>query len=164
VLARYELDMSDRIRIRSADERDDEFVAGLVSSLLEFGSPAWEDKDALAPGFRNVLASAVRAPDRQSTVLIAERGDGTPLGFISLKVDEDVAGIPRGHVADLAVTETARRTGVGTQLMRAGEHWARDRGLALLSLDVWSTNERALAFYERLGYSAESLCLIKALR
>lgn len=52
--------------------------------------------------------------------------------------------------------------GVGTGLMKAGEAWARDRGLPALSLDVWSTNERAPAFYRRLGYRAESLCLIKS--
>jgi ribosomal protein S18 acetylase RimI-like enzyme len=45
--------------------------------------------------------------------------------------------------------------------MKAGEAWARDRGLPELSLDVWSTNQRALAFYRRLGYCTESLCLVK---
>lgn len=163
-MERYQLGMTDRIVIRPADDRDMAFVAGLVSSLLEFGSPAWEDKDALAPGFREVLARAAHDQDQRSTVLIAERTDGTPLGFISMKVGEDAAGNERGHVADLAVTENARRIGVGAELMKAGEQWARDRGLALLGLDVWSTNERALAFYERLGYRPESLCLIKALR
>jgi ribosomal protein S18 acetylase RimI-like enzyme len=162
-MGRYEFRMSDRIVIRAADQRDDEFVAGLVPSLLEFGPPAWGDKDALVPGFRELLTRAVRAQGRRSTVLIAERTDGTPLGFISLKVRDGAAGDQRAHVADLAVTEPARRTGVGTELMKAGEQWARDRGLARLSLDVWSNNERALAFYERLGYRAESLCLIKVL-
>ena len=47
--------------------------------------------------------------------------------------------------------------------MHAGEVWARQRGSPVLSLDVWSTNEPALEFYRRLGYAAESLCLIKAL-
>ena len=132
-----------------------------MPSLLEFGSPAWDDAAALTPGFRGVLVSAVRAQDPQSPVLIAEGADGAPLGFISLKVGEDVVGVARGHVADL--TAGARRIGVGTALMRAGEAWARDRGLPALSLDVWSTNERALTFYRRLGYGAESLCLIKRL-
>jgi ribosomal protein S18 acetylase RimI-like enzyme len=86
-----------------------------------------------------------------------------PLGFISLKVSADVAGLERGHVADLAVAERARRMGVGTALMRAGEAWARERGLSVLSLDVWASNQRALEFYWHLGYFAESLCLIKAL-
>jgi ribosomal protein S18 acetylase RimI-like enzyme len=155
--------MSDSIIIRCAVEGDCTFIAGLVSSLLAFGSPAWEDKDALAPGFSEVLARAVRAQDPRSTVLIAEGTDGTLLGFISLKVTEDVTGSERGHVADLAVTETARRLGVGRALMNAGEQWSRDRGLTVVSLDVWSTNERAQAFYERLGYRVESLHLIKDL-
>ncbi len=155
--------MIDRIAIRAACESDADFVAGLVSSLLEFGSPTWNDAKALAPGFAEVLASAVRAQDSRSTVLIAQSADGTRLGFISLSVREDVTGVKRGHIADLGVIEGARRMGVGSALIRAGEAWARQRGLPLLSLDLWATNDRARAFYETLGYSAESLCLFKRL-
>ena len=156
--------MSDSIVIRAAVEGDCDFITGLVTSLLEFGSPAWEDKDALAPGFSEALARAVRAQDLRSAVLIAEQTDGTRLGFSEMKVVEDVTGVERAHVADLAVTDTARRAGVGMALMKAAEQWARDRGLPVLSLDVWSANERGQAFYERLGYRSESLHLIKTLR
>ena len=138
-------------------------MAGLVSSLLEFGSPAWKDAEALAPGFAEVLAGAVRAQDPRSTVLIAESKDGTRLGFISLRVRDDVTGVERGHVADLGVVQEARRMGVGSALMRAGEAWARERGFPVLSLDLWATNDRARAFYETLGYSAESSSLFKRL-
>ena len=160
---RYELDMTDRIVIRPARDSDLDFVVSLVSSLLEFGSPAWADVETLAPGFRDVLAHVVSSHDPRRTVLIAQAADETPLGFISLGVREDVTGVERGHVADLAVTENARMMGVGRALMRAGEAWARDRRLPVLSLDVWSTNDRALSFYRQLGYMAESLCLIKRL-
>ena len=160
---RYELLMTDRIVIRPAQASDSDFVAGLVPSLLQFGSPAWDNADALAPGFREVLVNAVRAQDPRAAVLIAEGADGTPLGFVSLKVSTDVTGSERGHVADLAVREDARRMGVGQALMQAGEAWARKRGLTALSLDVWSTNQPALAFYRTLGYRPESLCLTKPL-
>lgn len=153
----------DRIAIRAACGADTEFVAGFVSSLMEFGSPAWNDVEGLASGFAEILASAVRAQDLRSTVLIAQSADGTRLGFISLRVREDVTGVERGHVADLGVIQEGRRMGVGSALMRAGEAWARERGLPVLSLDLWATNERARAFYETLGYSAESLCLFKRL-
>ena len=155
--------MCDWIVIRTAREDDIEFIAGLVPSLLEFGSPGWKDKDALAPGFGEALARAVRDQSVRSSVLVAEGTDGTPLGFISLKVAKDIAGVERGHVADLAVADTARRRGVGRALMQEGEAWARKRGFATLGLDAWSTNKRALEFYRRLGYAAESLCLIKEL-
>jgi ribosomal protein S18 acetylase RimI-like enzyme len=157
------LDMPDGILIRQASSEDRDFVQGLVSDLLVFGSSAWQDKQALAPGFRETLAQAISHQDLRSTVLIAEAADETPLGFISLTVREDVGGIERAHVADLAVTDSARRTGVGTALMNAAESWARKLGMSVLSLDVWSTNESALAFYRRLGFLAESVGLIKRL-
>jgi ribosomal protein S18 acetylase RimI-like enzyme len=152
----------DAILIRPAREEDRDFVAQFVPSLLEFGSPAWEDPGVLAQGFRKVLAEAVSNQDAGAAVLIAEREDGGRVGFISLKTRDDLTGVARAHVADLAVAESARRLGVGRALMRAAETWARERGLTILSLDVWSTNERALAFYRDLGYRPESLCLIKA--
>ena len=153
--------MTDQFLIRPARERDCAFIADLAPSLLEFASPAWDDAAAFAPGLRDLLTRAVRAQGPQSAVLVAEGADGTPLGFISLIVGKDVVGAARGHVADLAVVADARRIGVGTALMEAGEAWAREHELPALSLDVWSSNTRALAFYRRLGYFAESLCLFK---
>ena len=96
-------------------------------------------------------------------MLIAENKDGTRLGFISLRGRDDVTGVERGHVADLAVVQDTRRMGVGSALMSAGEAWARERGFPVLSLDLWATNDRARTFYEALGYSAESLTLFKRL-
>lgn len=158
-----QLGMTDGVAIRPAREADCEFVVGLVPSLLRFGSPTWRDVEALMSGFGEVLARAVSGQEDHTTVLIAEASDHTPLGFISLKVVENIERGERGHVADLAVTEDARRVGVGTALMEAAEAWARDRGFDRLSLDVWSTNDAALAFYRHLGYTIDSLVLIKRL-
>jgi len=155
--------MTEEVVIRQARDEDRDFIVGLVPSLLEFGSPAWRDADALVSGFRQVLARALSSHDPRATVLIAQASDETRLGFISLRVVENIEGGERGHVADLAVTASARRMGVGTALIKAGEAWARDRGFDLLSLDVWSTNDAALAFYLRLGYFVDSLALIKRL-
>lgn len=90
-----------------------------------------------------------------------EGADGRPLGFISLRVGEDVVGAASDHVADLAVIGDARRSVVGTALMNAAGAWARERGLPAIRLDVWSTNKRALAFYRRLGTPSNRLCLVK---
>jgi GNAT superfamily N-acetyltransferase len=159
----YELRMTQDVVIRPAHEGDRDFVVGLVPGLLQFGSPAWRDPDALRSGFGDVLAGALSRQDDRATVLIAQTGDETSLGFISLNVVDSIEGGERAHVADLAVTEDARRMGVGTALMRAGEAWAHERGFQVLSLDVWSTNDAASRFYHRLGYTAESSTLFKRL-
>lgn len=155
--------MTEEVVIRPARGDDRDFVVGLVPSLLEFGCPVWRDPNALKPGFEEALARKLASQAPRAAVLIAQARDYTRLGFISLRVVESIEGGERGHVADLAVPESARGVGVGTALMQAGEAWTRDRGLDLLGLDVWSTNHAALAFYRRLGYSVGSLSLIKRL-
>lgn len=152
------------IVIRAAHDGDRAFIVGLVPGLLEFGSPLWQDVSGLTPGFGEVLTRAVAEQRPDAAVLVAEDPNGTRLGFISLRVVEDaVIGGKRGHVADLAVATTTHRSGVGRALMQAAESWARNRGLDIVTLDVWSTNRRALAFYRALGYSIESLSLAKRL-
>ena len=155
--------MTEQIVIRQASDADRDFVVAHVPSLLEFGSPTWRDAEALAPGFGNALSRALSNQGARATVLIAQTGDGASLGFISLRVVDSIEGGERGHVADLAVTDRARGMGVGTALMKAAEAWARERDFELLGLDVWSTNRAALGFYERLGYSVDSLTLVKRL-
>lgn len=155
--------MGGEIRIRAARVEDRDFVVGMVPSLLEFGSPAWRNPQALVPGYSSVLERALTTPDPDTGFLIAEGREGLPLGFISLKVRAAVGGADRAHVADLAVASSARGVGVGTALMSAAESWARERGLGTISLDVWAPNDRALSFYRRLGYLPESLHLIREL-
>jgi hypothetical protein len=88
----YELSMTQEIVVRPAHEGDRDFVVGLVPGLLEFGSPAWRDPDALRLGFGDALARALSSQDHRATVLIAQTGDETPLGFISLKVVDSIEG------------------------------------------------------------------------
>lgn len=162
-MVRSDQSVTGEIAIRAATEEDREFVAQFASSLLEFGSPAWKDSADLAPGFRQVLGDAVSDRGERAVVLIAQDPQGARLGFISLKVSEAVGGEERAHVADVAVSEGTRRLGVGRALMEAAEAWAREQRLAVIGLDVWSTNEPAIAFYSRLGYRPESLHMFKEL-
>jgi ribosomal protein S18 acetylase RimI-like enzyme len=59
-------------------------------------------------------------------------------------------------VEAIAVTASHRGSGIGRRLMAAAERWAQDRGAAEVWLDVWTFNERAIAFYEDLGYETVS--------
>jgi ribosomal protein S18 acetylase RimI-like enzyme len=57
----------------------------------------------------------------------------------------------RGRLVDLAWVDPAfRPQGIGSALMADVEHGA---GGGELRLEVWKVNERAVAFYERLGFA-----------
>jgi len=57
-----------------------------------------------------------------------------------------------GQVTTSFVAPWARGHGLAKELMLAVETVARDHGLAMLSLDVRETQERAIKLYESLGY------------
>jgi hypothetical protein len=58
----------------------------------------------------------------------------------------------RGWVYYLAVAADARRAGHGRAMMAACEAWLRGRGVPKIQLMVRSDNERAVGFYEAIGY------------
>ena len=58
-----------------------------------------------------------------------------------------------GLVDDLVVTASHRRTGVGGELLRAAEVWARTRGLEALEVTVWAFNSAAQSLYDRHGFA-----------
>ncbi|MGH9466289.1 MAG: GNAT family N-acetyltransferase [Terriglobales bacterium] len=58
----------------------------------------------------------------------------------------------RGHIITVDVEASARRKGIGRQMMRAAESYYRDRGAKGMCLEAAVNNAPALAFYARLGY------------
>jgi len=57
------------------------------------------------------------------------------------------------EILTLAVTPAARRRGLGTALLRAAMHRARDLGATAMFLEVAVTNQPARALYASLGFS-----------
>jgi ribosomal protein S18 acetylase RimI-like enzyme len=69
-------------------------------------------------------------------------------------VDGQIVGVVvrLGTLVDLAWVDSAFRSrGIGSALMADAE---RQAGGDELRLEVWTVNERAVAFYERLGFRA----------
>jgi GNAT superfamily N-acetyltransferase len=52
---------------------------------------------------------------------------------------------------DLRVEAAARSRGIGTQLFRASESWARPRGCRQLKIETQNVNVPACRFYRRMG-------------
>lgn len=98
--------------------------------------------------------------DRDSDVLVAEAGTEL-IGFVTVRIDtapdEPILQPRRFAMVDmLAVRSDRRRQGIGGELMEAAHQWARDRDLHDIALNVWEFNQRAIRFYQALGYQSVS--------
>jgi GNAT superfamily N-acetyltransferase len=173
------------ITVREGTAADRDFVIETARRFAAFGPPPW--RSAL-----EVVAGEVRCLDEffdgrlsGPTLLIAEdapdvpasptprsgeggpesrRGDGEPAGFAFLEPAVDYfSGDRHGHLGMIAVTERAEGQGVGAALMLAAEEWARARGYAKLTLNVFAGNTRARDVYERFGYRVETVRYVKAI-
>jgi len=63
------------------------------------------------------------------------------------------AGRGVGHIITIDVIPSTRRSGVGSQLLRAAEERLRAAGCRAVALETAVDNLSALAFYKRHGYA-----------
>ncbi len=63
----------------------------------------------------------------------------------------------RGWVNYLAVAPDRKRSGLGRALMAHVEARLQERGCPKLNLQVRASNQEAVAFYRRLGYSVDEV-------
>lgn len=136
--------------IRPATEADLQLVRQL-----------WEEFEAEVPDEpwrENDLAEELAALDeavRSEIVLLAER-DGTAVGLAVAAI----RGPQLGFLDVLYVRPQARREGVAAALLRETATRVRERGAAMLELDVLASNETALAVYEHWGMRPVELRLV----
>lgn len=99
-------------------------------------------------------------------VLIAEI-DGEAAGMVTAQLCEESSSLMQPHrfcrIGSIAVSVSHRGNGVGRRLMSALEAWAALQGASDLRLTVWDFNQRAMAFYEELGYETRSHMMSKPL-
>jgi len=85
---------------------------------------------------------------RQSSVTLVAERDGKIAGYIVA----ERGGRKVGHIITLDVRAEARRSGLGSKLMAAGEERLGAMGCASVLLEVAVDNAAAIAFYHRQGY------------
>ena len=98
--------------------------------------------------------------------LVAEY-NGEIVGFLDAQIqmpfDPMLRPVLYCFIADVAVAQSHRAQGIGEQLMRAIEDWAREHGAVYTSLLYNKGNERVARLYDRLGYSTGSIGMVKPL-
>lgn len=148
------------VTIRDLAEADRAAVLEL-SDRLTIGVAAWRDPVAVAAVVRGWLEDSTAA-DFVGAALIAEAA-GRVVGFVSVDSVTHFAGEVDAYVGELVVDAAYEGRGVGAALVAAAERVARERGHRCLTLSTGAANDRAISFYESLGFDAEDVKLTKVL-
>lgn len=90
------------------------------------------------------------AGDRDAVTLIAE-DRGELIGFVIAHVKRVETGC-RAYIVTLDVAPEWRRKGLAKELMAEVEAYALAEGARRIHLHVFTGNDAAIRFYERLGY------------
>jgi predicted N-acetyltransferase YhbS len=129
------------MRIRPIEARDAKVAAELCTQL---GYPV--DEAAVLARMRKIAGDAHRA------VLVACLDD-VVVGWIDLSVEYHLQSEPAALIGGLVVAESSRGRGIGQQLCKAAEDWARAHGVRRLRVRSNAIRERAHGFYLRDGYA-----------
>jgi predicted N-acetyltransferase YhbS len=129
------------MRIRPIEAHDAKVAAELCTQL---GYPV--DEAAVLARMRKIAGDAHRA------VLVACLDD-VVVGWIDLSVEYHLQSEPAALIGGLVVAESSRGRGIGQQLCKAAEDWARAHGVRRLRVRSNAIRERAHGFYLRDGYA-----------
>mgnify|MGYP006277917383 FL=1 len=118
---------------------------GVLAGVLDV------DSTAFGPGWAldmDSLEEAIAATQRSRT-WTARDDSGRVTGFV-------LAGVtgPTGFVQRIAVSPGHRRTGLAASLLGRAHDWMSARGCTTAVVNTETTNDAALALYQRFGYRA----------
>ncbi len=149
------------MEIRFAKAEDVPGIIGLlrqVGQVHHRGRPDIFRADAQKYGPSQVLAML----DKSETPVFVAVEEKKVLGycFCQMKTyyrDSVIVDHTTCYIDDLCVDEESRGQHVGTALYDAVCGYARQRGCYSITLNVWSCNESAMKFYEKLGLKPQKV-------
>jgi ribosomal protein S18 acetylase RimI-like enzyme len=99
-----------------------------------------------------------------NALFIAETGEGRRAGLLWFGENRNlVTGEIEGWIYNITVAEEFRGQGIGAQLMRYAEEYARDEGYHTVGLMVAVHNDVARRLYQRLNYQEGNILMRKRL-
>jgi aminoglycoside 6'-N-acetyltransferase I len=104
------------------------------------------------------MVEIINHPDSQF-VLIAEHESGRLVGFLEVSIRPFVEDCDTDHVGYLEgwyVEPEFRGRGIGRELVRIAESWAREKGCEEMASDAELGNELSLMVHLGLGYTETS--------
>tara|TARA_Y100001960_G_scaffold333703_1_gene440415 strand:+ start:13324 stop:13923 length:600 start_codon:yes stop_codon:yes gene_type:complete len=102
---------------------------------------------------KRFILDALRSP-HSALFLLKDMNTREIYGHIHIKAGTTGRSKHRAEIY-LGVLKQFQGIGVGKKLMEIADFWVRKEGLERLQLTVFSTNEKAINFYKKLGFELE---------
>lgn len=102
--------------------------------------------------------------DSKTPVFVYEDDEGKVLGH-AFCMEKQVVGdsvltdVKTLYIDDICVDEAARGKGVGSALYRYVKDYAKEKGFYNITLNTWTCNPAACAFYEAMGLKPQKICM-----
>mgnify|MGYP003393211922 CR=1 FL=1 len=107
---------------------------------------------------RDEMVDVIEHPDTQC-VIVAESREGSLIGFLEASIRPFVEDCETDHVGYLEgwfVENDHRRQGIGAELVRHAEDWAKQKGCSEIASDAEVGNDLSLNVHTALGYGVTS--------
>ena len=96
-------------------------------------------------------------------ILVSEDENGALVGFLEVGLRSHADGCdparPVGFVEGWFVREGSRNQGIGRELMRAAEEWARTHGCVEMASDALIENHSSQRAHETVGFEVVDRCV-----
>ena len=146
---------------------DEPAILSFIWGLQKFEN-AFEADRRLDTAFASEHWPVMQARATERGAIFIAEAEGRALGW-ALVLDEpgdlfvEQAQRRHGFIAELFVETSARGQRHGRALIAACEDWTRARGLKVLVINVLAANDKAIAVYDRDGFTPYNLNLRKYL-
>jgi aminoglycoside 6'-N-acetyltransferase I len=102
-------------------------------------------------------------PAQPRRVFVAKGSNVDLAGFIEVGLRSHADGCdptrPVGFVEGWYVRPESRGRGIGGEMMRASERWARPQGCRELASDTWLDNDGSVKAHRALGFEVVDRCV-----
>jgi ribosomal protein S18 acetylase RimI-like enzyme len=148
---------------------EDEFQMFLAYSIQNYAHEhvtggIWSEEEALQKAtdeFQGYLPQGLNTPGHYLTMVVDDALEKS-VGILWFAVSEKV-GQQQAFVYDIEIFQEYRRQGYGTLAFRELENRARELGVSSIALHVFGHNFGARNLYEKLGYVATNIQMVKKL-
>lgn len=158
IRAERELPQSEPRLRRFNLRRDLDAVLDFQFEVYEVNFPGFHVDRAFRADYTRDIRRAAGDPTEMMFVL---EQDGELCGFIWGSLMSTLVDSRVGYIKNVYLAAHLRGSGQAVRLMQILEDWFWDQGAEKIMLDASMVNERAVAFYEKVGYDIERVRMVK---